>query len=87
MAGWGAVHPVQVHRGLTLVPVTGRSTDRRPLHAKEKRGLEVLCGVRGRERVTFMILVLIALHLTLGARCLHSLKCRFELKQVGSTAA
>jgi hypothetical protein len=47
--------PCQIPRGLTLVPVTGRSTSpyRRPLHTKRKIGFGALFGGRGRERVAF----------------------------------
>jgi hypothetical protein len=44
---------------------------RRQLHSKRKMGFGALCEVRGRETVTFMMLVLIALHLTLQARYLN----------------
>jgi hypothetical protein len=69
--------------------VTGRSTSsyRRPLHTKRKSCFQALFGARGRQRVPFMHLVLIALHLTLQARYPHCSGCHFELKQVGFTAA
>jgi hypothetical protein len=60
--------PCQFPQGWDLVPgpVRGHSTSpyRRPLSSKRNSGFGALCEVRGRERVTFLILMLVALYLT-----------------------
>jgi hypothetical protein len=69
----------------------GQSAAPRPTDAhltpSETAVFEALCVGRVREGVTFMHLVLGALHLTLQARYPHCSGCHFELKQVGFTAA